>query len=102
MHSLAVRLLKEQTHGKRSEDRLEVTTENLPNAPTGTLKAAPALPTADDVPHPLTSALTSVLWLQPQWRAPPSKYGVFVCLTAGRHPPWTATPAAGPAHTNSL
>jgi hypothetical protein len=29
-----------------------VTTENPPNAPTGSLKAAPALPTADDVPYP--------------------------------------------------
>ena len=34
------------------EDRLGVTTENPPNAPTGSLKAAPALPTADDVPYP--------------------------------------------------
>jgi hypothetical protein len=95
MHPLAVPLLKEQTHGKRTEDRLGVTIENPPNAPTGTLKAVPALPTADDVPHPLTSALTSVLWMQPQWRAAPSSYEVFeLSLTAGRHPPWTAIPAS--------
>jgi hypothetical protein len=52
MHPLAVPLLKEQTHGKHTEDRLEVTTENPPNAPTGSVEAALALPTADDVPHP--------------------------------------------------
>ena len=49
-----------------------VTTENPPNAPTGSLKAAPALPTSDDVPRPLKLALTSALWLQPQRRAAPS------------------------------
>jgi hypothetical protein len=44
--------LKLPAESAHPEDRLGVTTENPPNAPTGSLEAAPALPTADDVLHP--------------------------------------------------
>ena len=47
--------LKLPVNSVHPEDRLGVTTENPPNAPTGSLKVVPALPTADDVPHPRPS-----------------------------------------------
>jgi hypothetical protein len=60
--------------------------------PSGTL-CRPPRPT--DRPVPPGTWVRRTLTLQPQWRAAPSPYGVFeLSLTAGRHPPRTATPAS--------